>query len=128
MDARTVSAGPEELWVVDKAVQSAQDALDAGTAWFQFRALPREQFRALVAEHPPADADVAAADAAGQDRPDFGMSFAPALIAASAGLDPAVVDGIYASPAWTDAELGGLFAAAMAANTGVRALTVRRAK
>ena len=106
------------------AIGEAQQRLDDATQWFTFTSMGRVAFNALSAEHPATDADTARDPDAQWDA----ETFPPALIAASL-TDPVMtvdeVTALFADPAWNDAELAALVAAALAVNTQARQVTVR---
>jgi hypothetical protein len=115
-----------DLGPLASAVAAAQEALDAVTFWFTFKGIGRTRFNALLAEHPPTDADLAKAADRLQDRPEWcPATFTPALIAASCAtpqMTLADVQALFDDEAWNIQELGALFAAALAVNTRARVI------
>lgn len=125
-EARAKGQPEADLVELKKRLDSAQEALDQATGWFTFQGLGRSAFARLLAEHPPTEAAMQKAAAAGQPPSDYNpATFAPALIAASCLLptltEQDVLD-LYDDPAWNDDELGSIFAAALAVNTRARPL------
>lgn len=105
---------------------SALDALRAraveedAVVSVRFRSIGRHAWDDLIRQHPPTDAQVAEAKAAGMGELNFNSdSFPPAVVAASLDEPRMTVDEVaelWDSPDWNQAELGVLFAAALEVN------------
>lgn len=111
-----------------QAVQDAEAGLDRVTLWFRFQSIGRTAYQALLAAHPATEEDHTALRARfpeekGIEAAYHRDTFVPALIAAACAdpiLTVEVVNGWFASPTWSEAELGVLFGAALDVNTRAR--------
>lgn len=114
------------------AVDAAEQAVRASAQTFVFRSPGRKAFEDLVAAHPPTDDDHDDARKT-TGRPEslarwHSDTFTPALLAATC-VDPKLTDdeahAIYDE--WTDAEVGGLIAAALTVCQGTRQVDLGKA-
>ena len=94
------------LATAEAAVAAAQAAVDADTIELRFRGLPRPDYEALIAAHPPTEKQ--ATDGA----PWNIDTFAPALISASSVDGMPVDDAKFFLDTWGDVEANALFGAA----------------
>ncbi|GEM_PF-6380895 len=100
---------------VEADLAAVEAEIRDATVTFTFRALPRAEWRRLVAAHPPADGD--AAD--GLDFDPDGIC-APLLAAASVDPEISLSDAEAIVDEWSEAEVTALFTAAFLAQREIR--------
>lgn len=122
---RGTEGHPEAVTRLEAARRLRDDlraALDEQTLRMQFRSVGRKKYDQLVTDHPPTEAQVAEAKAAGEEPPPYDAEpFAAALIAASCASPEMSVEQVsQLYDEWNGVEFLELFTAALAVNTGRR--------
>lgn len=100
---------------LEKELRALEEELEEQVAWFTFQALPREEFRKLVASAPPRPEDV-------EDGLTFDPEYLFAPLLAASCIDPIleISDAEAIQAEWEDATVTLLFASAYGVNSEVR--------
>lgn len=122
-----------ELDPLAKAVTAAEDAVRASSRTFTFWALGRRAYQDLLDRHPAQDEDHedVQAQGIGQKAAYHALTFAPALVQASANVvDPVLSDDdiadMFETGNWNHNEVAQLFMAALEVNTQRRMVELPR--